>query len=48
MELNKPIQDIKMEVKTIKKLERETTLQIENLGKRSGVIDANITTEYKK
>jgi DNA anti-recombination protein RmuC len=33
-ELNKTIQDLKMEVETIKKLPRETTLQIENLGKR--------------
>ena len=31
-----------MEVETIKKSQRETTLEIENLGKRSGVIDASI------
>ena len=34
-----------MDIKTIKKSQRETTLEIENLEKRSGVIDA---TEYKK
>jgi hypothetical protein len=34
-----------MEVKTIKKSQRETTLEIENLEKRSGAIDAR---EYKK
>ena len=32
-----------MEIETIKKSQRETTLEIENLGKRSGVIDASIT-----
>jgi hypothetical protein len=35
-ELNKPIQDLKMEVETIKKSQKETTLEIEKLGKRSG------------
>ena len=39
MELNKTIQDLKMEVETIKKTQRETTLEIENLGKKSGVTD---------
>jgi hypothetical protein len=29
-ELNKTIQDLKMEVETIKKSQRETTLEIEN------------------
>ena len=42
-ELNKTFQDLKMEIETIKKSQRETTLEIENLGKRSGVIDASIT-----
>jgi hypothetical protein len=32
--LNKTIQDLKMEVETIKKSARETTLEIENLGKK--------------
>ena len=32
-----------MEVETIKKSQRETTLEIENLEKRSGIIDASIT-----
>jgi hypothetical protein len=31
MELNKTIQDLKMEVETIKKTKRETTLKIETL-----------------
>jgi prefoldin subunit 5 len=42
-ELNKTIQDLKMEIETIKKPQKDTTLEIENLGKRSGVIDASIT-----
>jgi hypothetical protein len=37
-----------MEVETIKISQRETTLEIENLGKKSGAVDANITTEYKR
>ena len=41
-ELNKTIQDLKMEVETIKKSQRETTLEMENLGKKSGSIDASI------
>jgi hypothetical protein len=32
-----------MEVETIEKTQRETTLKIENLGKKSGAIDACIT-----
>ena len=42
-ELNKTIQDIKMEGETIKKSQRETTLEIQNLGKKSGVIKTSIT-----
>ena len=34
-ELNKTIQDLKMELETIKKSQRETTLELRNLGKRS-------------
>ena len=37
-----------MEVETIKKSQRETTLEIENLGRRSGVIDASITNRIQK
>jgi cell division protein FtsL len=44
-ELNKTIQDLKIEIKAIKKSQRDTTLEIENLGKRSRVIDASITRE---
>ena len=47
MELNKTIQDLKREVETIKKTQRETTLEIETLGKKSGTIRAS-ATEYKR
>ena len=47
MELNKTIQDLKMEVETIKKSQRETTLEIETLGKKSGTIDASISNRVK-
>jgi prefoldin subunit 5 len=46
--LNKTIQDLKIEVETIKKSQRETTLKIENLGKKSGAIDANITNRIQE
>jgi hypothetical protein len=42
-ELNKNIQGLKMEVETIKKSQRGTTLEIENLGKISGYINESIT-----
>ena len=42
--MTKTIQDVKTEQETIKKSQRETILELENLGKRSGVIDASITT----
>ena len=48
MELNKTIQDIKREVETIKKTERETSLEIETLGKRSGTIDASISNRIQE
>jgi hypothetical protein len=47
-ELNKIIQDLKMEVEKIKKSQRETTLEIENLGKRSELIHARITNKIKQ
>jgi uncharacterized protein YllA (UPF0747 family) len=39
-ELNKTIQDLKVERETLKKSQRGMTLKIKNLGKRSGVTDA--------
>jgi chromosome segregation ATPase len=48
MELNKPIQDLKREVKTIKKTQRETTLEIKTLGKKSGTIDVSISNRIQE
>jgi chromosome segregation ATPase len=36
-ELNKEIQDLKVEIETIKKTQMEANLEMENLGKRSGI-----------
>jgi glycerol-3-phosphate responsive antiterminator len=48
MELNKTIQDLKMEVETMKKSQRETTLEIEIVGKKSGTIDASISNRTQE
>jgi uncharacterized coiled-coil DUF342 family protein len=48
MELSKTIQDIKREVDTIKKTQSEATLEIENLGKKSGTIDASISNKIQE
>ena len=48
MELNKTIQDLKIEVKTIKKTQKETTLEIETLGKKPGTTDASISNRIQK
>jgi hypothetical protein len=46
--LKKTIQDLNMEVETIKKSQRETTLEIEILGKKSGAIHASITNRIQE
>jgi hypothetical protein len=43
-EMNKTIQDLKIEIETIKKSQKEKTLELENLGKKPGVIEASITS----
>jgi hypothetical protein len=48
MELNKTIKDLKMEVETIKKSQRDTTLEIEILGKKSGTIVVSISNRIQK
>ena len=48
MELNKTIQDLKMEVKIIKKSQRETILEIKILGKKSETIDASISNRIQE
>ena len=45
--MNKTIQDLKPEIETIKKSQIKLTLELENIGKRSGVIDAVITNRIK-
>ena len=47
-ELSKTSQDLKTEVETTKKSQRDTTLEIENLGKKSGAIDANINNRIQE
>jgi hypothetical protein len=47
-EFKKTIQDLKMEVETVKKSQRETTLETENLGKKSGAIDASIMNRIQE
>ena len=42
-ELNKEIQDLKVEVETIKRTQMEANLDMKNLGKRSGITDVSIT-----
>jgi predicted nucleic acid-binding Zn-ribbon protein len=46
--MNKTIQDLKMEIESIKKSQRETTLELENLRKRLGVTDASITNRIQE
>jgi hypothetical protein len=47
-ELNKTIQDLKMDVETTKKIQRETTLEIEILEKKLGAIDASIINRIQE
>jgi hypothetical protein len=48
MEMNKIILDLKREVDTIKKTQSKATLEIENLGKKSGTIDARISNRIQE
>jgi hypothetical protein len=48
MELNKTIQDLKIEVETIKKTQKETDLEIEILGKKSRNIDVSISNRIQE
>jgi hypothetical protein len=48
MELNKTTQDLMKEVETMKKTQRETTLKIETLGKKSGTIDVSISNRIQE
>jgi cell fate (sporulation/competence/biofilm development) regulator YmcA (YheA/YmcA/DUF963 family) len=46
--LNKSVQDLKEEVETIKKTQREANLEMENLGKRSGITNVSITNRIQE
>ena len=46
-ELNKIIQDLKMEIETIKKSQREASVKMESLGKISRIIDETITNRMQ-
>jgi hypothetical protein len=48
MEMNKTILDLKREVNIIKKTQSEATLEIENLGKKSGTIDVSISNRIQE
>jgi predicted nucleic acid-binding Zn-ribbon protein len=48
MELNKTILDLKREVDTIKETQSEATLEIENLGEKSGTIDVSISNTIQE
>ena len=48
MDLNKTIQDLKREVETIKKSQSGTTLERENIGKKSGTIDESISNRIQE
>ncbi len=48
MKMNKTIVDLKREVDTIKKTQREAALEIENLRKKSGTIDARISNRIQE
>jgi len=47
-ELNKTIKDVRAGRETIKKSQRQTTLEIENLGKRTRVIDPSISNRIQE
>jgi hypothetical protein len=40
-------QELKVELETIKKTQKEATLEIDNLGKWSGATDASITNKIQ-
>jgi chromosome segregation ATPase len=48
MKWNKTIQDLKREVETIKKAQREKSLEIETLGTKSRTIDSSISNRIQE
>jgi hypothetical protein len=47
-EMNKTVQDLKIEIEAIKKSQMEAILEMENLGKRTGTIDTSSTNRIQK
>jgi predicted nucleic acid-binding Zn-ribbon protein len=47
-ELNKVIQNLKVEIETIKKTQMKANLEMENLGKRTGITDISITNRIQE
>lgn len=47
-EINKTVQDLRMETETIKNKQTEETLEMENLGKRTTTKDVSMATRTQK
>jgi hypothetical protein len=45
---NKNIQDLKMKIESIKKTQTEEILEMENLGRRTGITDVSITNRIQE
>ena len=46
--MNKSVKDLNVEVETIKKTQMEAKLEMENLGKRSGITDVSIINRIQE
>jgi hypothetical protein len=46
-ELSKVVQELKVEVETIKNAQMKANLEMENLGKKSGITDVSITNRIQ-
>jgi hypothetical protein len=47
-EVNKTVQDLKIEIETIRETQTVGILEMENLGKRTGTTDASITNRIQE
>ena len=47
-EINKTVQDLKVEIEAIKKKQTEEILEMENLGKRTGTTHASLTNRRQE
>jgi hypothetical protein len=46
--MNKTVQDLKIEIEAIKKIQTEGILEMKNLGKRRGTTDVNVNNRIEK